>query len=217
VGGEAALGSAGKVSGDEKTPELYFGSLCHRIIELLPEGGLSADGELVLKKASVLRAMRPLEEDSPSGEDYEGLFEEALRLGENFFASDFFRRLFGEAQKNAAVKEKIEAEVPFVMNADSAALAFGEEGLLVNGVMDLVIHLPAKTVVVDFKTDRAVRPEDHEVQLALYRAAALHLWGKESETWLYYLRSGEAVRSEGRPLGRREACENGFQTTRTLS
>lgn len=65
--------------------------------------------------------------------------------------------------------------------------------LTVTGQMDLVFASGGTVFVVDFKTDREERPEDHAFQLAAYRKAARELYGMPVETRLFYLRTGNEV------------------------
>jgi len=73
----------------------------------------------------------------------------------------------------------------------------GKRSVSVSGQMDLVFDRGDAVVVVDYKTDRIEDPALHAEQLAVYRKAATDLRGKKAETWLFYLRSGNAVLVEG--------------------
>ncbi|HOC30104.1 MAG TPA: PD-(D/E)XK nuclease family protein, partial [Treponemataceae bacterium] len=69
--------------------------------------------------------------------------------------------------------------------------------LTVTGQMDLVFEQGNRIIVVDYKTDRDENPETHADQLAVYRKAAAELRpGKQPETWIFWLRTGTAVRVE---------------------
>ena len=61
------------------------------------------------------------------------------------------------------------------------------------GQIDLLFEEAGEVVVVDFKTDRIEKPEDHYGQLAAYYQAALDIFGKPASVWLFYLRSGRAL------------------------
>jgi ATP-dependent helicase/nuclease subunit A len=69
----------------------------------------------------------------------------------------------------------------------------GGGGVFINGVIDLIFEQDGEVRVVDFKTDSAEKPEEHLVQMAVYRRAARELRGKPCRVWLYYLRTGRAV------------------------
>lgn len=66
--------------------------------------------------------------------------------------------------------------------------------LIVTGQMDLIFETPDSVIVVDYKTDKDEDPSLHAEQLAVYRKAATELRKKPAQTWLFYLRSGKAVR-----------------------
>jgi hypothetical protein len=66
----------------------------------------------------------------------------------------------------------------------------------VNGKMDLIFEepgAPGRCVIVDFKTDREIAPEQHAAQLACYRTAASAFSDFPPETWLFFLRRGVAL------------------------
>jgi len=65
---------------------------------------------------------------------------------------------------------------------------------LVSGQIDLVFRSKGRLFVVDYKTDRDEDPAIHADQLAVYRKAVRDLFASEPETWLFYLRSGRAIR-----------------------
>jgi ATP-dependent exoDNAse (exonuclease V) beta subunit len=177
-------------------PELdrWFGRLCHKVIELSLPGGVS---DAVIGN---IRARGLLKADCPSPGKYETFLAEARTAAENFFASAFAKELFSAAGLFASTGKTAEPEVPFVLKLEAPNSGGGEpsgEGrIIVKGTMDLVIHLPEKTVIVDFKTDKQISPERHGIQLALYRRAAEEIWRQKAETFLYYLGSGKVVQSE---------------------
>lgn len=65
--------------------------------------------------------------------------------------------------------------------------------LTVTGQIDLVFEYEGKIYIIDYKTDRVENPEIHAEQLAVYRKAIGDLRKKPPETWIFYLRSGNAV------------------------
>ncbi len=198
--GSDGAGAAGAAAGDGGDPDqdLWFGSLCHRVVEQvlrrrLADAGREGPGAqerpregFLLRRAEeeAVRAGRPLRGECPRPESYEAFLEEALGLAAGFFASPLAEDLFARA---AAAGVPPEPEVPFIAKP-------WQGGPLVNGVMDLVFPLPEETVVVDFKTDRVEAPEAHRFQMAVYRTAAEEIWGRPARAWLYYLRSGGTVR-----------------------
>ncbi len=64
------------------------------------------------------------------------------------------------------------------------------EGTLVRGTIDLWFEDNDDIVIVDYKTDRHMRPESYAPQLALYALAIERAFGKRpAKAWLHYLRS----------------------------
>ncbi len=72
-----------------------------------------------------------------------------------------------------------------------------ERPATVTGQMDLIFETENTVYVVDYKTDRLEDPSIHAEQLAVYRKAASELRNKPAETWIFYLRTGNAVKLEG--------------------
>lgn len=70
----------------------------------------------------------------------------------------------------------------------------GDREIAVNGQMDLVFSIEGTVHVVDYKTDRVEIPDDHALQLSVYRKAAEDLFQAPVTTWLFYLRSGNSVK-----------------------
>jgi ATP-dependent helicase/nuclease subunit A len=68
------------------------------------------------------------------------------------------------------------------------------EGTLVRGTIDLWFKENDNIVIVDYKTDRDVRPESYAPQLALYALAIERAYGKRpAKACLYYLRPDTLV------------------------
>lgn len=111
----------------------------------------------------------------------EELRTETERMADRFLSS--------ELGKKAAAAEWRESEYGFITR-------YEHEGRTVNvtGQMDLVFEYGGVAYVVDYKTDRVEEPERHAEQLAVYKKAAQDLRAKNAETWIFYLRSGRAVR-----------------------
>jgi ATP-dependent helicase/nuclease subunit A len=68
--------------------------------------------------------------------------------------------------------------------------------IILSGQIDLLFetapHEPA-LYVVDFKTDHLEEPLRHAGQLAVYERAVSDIFGKPVRSWIFYLRSGNAV------------------------
>ena len=104
----------------------------------------------------------------------------AESMADKFLASDL-----GQLAAKATWRE---SEYGFI----TRCLADGRE-ITVTGQMDLVFEAAGKVFVIDYKTDRIEDPALHAEQLEIYRKAASDLRKKPAETWLFYLRSGNAV------------------------
>jgi ATP-dependent helicase/nuclease subunit A len=123
---------------------------------------------------------------------------EARFLGTSAWVPDDFRPLVEEMANRFASSELgtlasqaawRESEYGFITR-----YTLGDRPITVTGQMDLIFETGGTVYVVDYKTDRVEDPEIHAEQLAVYRKAARELREKPAETWLFYLRSGNAVR-----------------------
>jgi len=112
------------------------------------------------------------------------LAEITREMADRFFASEI-----GKAALSAVWKK---TEYGFITK-----YPWNGNLLTVTGQMDLVFEQGNRIIVVDYKTDRDENPETHADQLAVYRKAAAELRpGKQPETWIFWLRTGTAVRVE---------------------
>jgi ATP-dependent helicase/nuclease subunit A len=91
--------------------------------------------------------------------------------------------------------------IPLAEYEPSAEGAAADDSVIVQGIIDMLLPLPDRLVIVDFKTDRipkamaAHRAEMYRPQLSLYaRAAKTILSATASEQWLYFLSCSTAVR-----------------------
>jgi ATP-dependent exoDNAse (exonuclease V) beta subunit len=153
--------------------DAWFGSLCHLVIE----------GRVKALRGRPVPKGRPLEADCPRPEAYDRLLSAAEALGDGFFASPFGAEIFGGPEA------EVETEVPFTARLGPDR----RRGVYVNGVMDLAVVYKDKVRIVDFKTDRTALSGSHDIQLGIYRRAAEAIWSRPAESFVYYLRSGEAV------------------------
>ena len=83
---------------------------------------------------------------------------------------------------------------------ESRATGHGDETIIVQGIIDMLIKTPEGLLVIDFKTDDVTAKEASE-RAELYRQQ-LELYGRAAETilkdkiigkWLYFLTPGRAV------------------------
>jgi ATP-dependent exoDNAse (exonuclease V) beta subunit len=119
-------------------------------------------------------------------EHRETLLNSAVALCRNFFDSEL-----GALCRQAS---RVDRELPFLY------LHEDDQGpLYINGQIDLAFQWQDRLYLVDFKTDRNYRPGEHECQLALYRLALAEQTSKEIHTFLFLLRSGQALRCD-RPI-----------------
>ena len=113
----------------------------------------------------------------PDDRDRETIIESAYDLRDNFLSSDFRKTLEGYT---------LHPEKEFLIQDGSN---------IVEGIIDLMCVSPDKVIIVDYKTDSIKAPERHRAQLGYYRKALSTIYsGREIETWLFYLRSAEAVK-----------------------
>ncbi len=73
--------------------------------------------------------------------------------------------------------------------------------LVVSGQADLVFEHEGTIHIVDYKTDARENPENHRIQLEIYRKAMGDILKKPVKTWIYYLRSGNAAEVVPAPSG----------------
>jgi ATP-dependent helicase/nuclease subunit A len=116
--------------------------------------------------------------------DREGA-QDAVKAAAEALADRFFQSELGALSLGADWRE---SEFPLITRM---------EGLLITGQIDLLFEERGTIHVVDFKTDRLVKAEQHQAQLAVYRQAAKDLFGgdghKPVRSWLFYLRQGRAL------------------------
>ncbi|MGC9313794.1 MAG: PD-(D/E)XK nuclease family protein, partial [Sediminispirochaetaceae bacterium] len=129
--------------------------------------------------------------------------EEAARR----MASGFFSSGIGEEVKEAAASGRAESELPFLLKLDvelehgsgtvpgtaeeAGTAGVSADSVLVRGQIDLVLNRPGEVVVLDFKTDHVIHPEEYAAQMAVYRRAAGEMYGKPSRSILIYVRTGQ--------------------------
>jgi ATP-dependent exoDNAse (exonuclease V) beta subunit len=121
--------------------------------------------------------------------DLDRVLDDAERVTETFFESGFCRSLLGSGIRDAGTTTmngvRAELEVPFLLDC-------GE--FFVPGRMDLLVYGEETATVVDFKTEHALREDEFAAQMTIYGEAAEALTGKPAECYLFYLRSGEAIK-----------------------
>ncbi|HOU37833.1 MAG TPA: UvrD-helicase domain-containing protein [Treponemataceae bacterium] len=104
-------------------------------------------------------------------------------------ANDMAKRFFASALGDMALKAAWrEAEYSFITRQ-----TIGGQILTLTGQADLVFEHDGEIHVVDYKTDSVEDPEEHRFQLSIYRLAVSEIMEKPVKTWIFYLRSGNAV------------------------
>jgi len=111
---------------------------------------------------------------------------EEIRPIVNEMADRFFSSKLGKIALDADWKE---CEYGFITR-----YPFGETRLTVTGQIDLAFEYGGQTYIIDYKTDRVENPKLHAEQLAVYRKAIGDLRKKPAETWIFFLRSGNAIK-----------------------
>jgi len=153
--------------------ENAFGTLCHHSIACL------LDHRKPDIPAGLAEPFRSAELDAAARS---ALQAQAIGLAEAFLQSTL------GAQAQAALRRR--SEFSFLLPLSVP----GNKPILVKGSVDLLFEFEGRCLVVDFKTDRNLDPEEHRVQLECYRAAASAFSDFPVETWLVYLRDARSVR-----------------------
>jgi ATP-dependent exoDNAse (exonuclease V) beta subunit len=150
--------------------ETRFGTLTH---QLLAEWGADPDAD-------------------PPEPDWKGIPQEhrqTLFLSAAALCRSFFDSELGLRCRQAT---RVDREFPFLYRHED------EQGpLYISGQIDLVFEWRDRLYLLDFKTDSSYRPGEHDCQLAFYRLALAEQTEGEILTFLFLLRSGEAVPCAG--------------------
>lgn len=147
-----------------------FGTWIHAVIQTAIERGVESLSEeecleLTPKEISRLRL---------SVTNLTSLSNAALSLAEGFLQSELYREL---KEGNPL---SFESEVAFAYRA--------EEGVVVNGVIDLLVRYRDEIKIVDFKSDAFLFLDLHQGQLRLYREAMERLYNLPTSSAVVYLR-----------------------------
>ncbi|MDR0375966.1 MAG: UvrD-helicase domain-containing protein [Treponema sp.] len=161
------------LKGDDERKK-KFGTLCHRRIEQALAGANRVDESL-----HETRRLFPDE----SATRIQALSDEATDLAMRFFASD----LGGETTQAA----RRASEFPFLLPLPQATPK--DRIIIVRGQIDLMYEHNGECVIIDFKTDAEVRPQNHRFQLACYKRAASAFSDLPPRLALVYLRNMRAV------------------------
>ena len=141
-----------------------FGTYCHKIIE----ASLKKSTTMVLLPSSFSKLQLKQKEI---------LDTDAQNLASKFLASTFAQDL---------LNFNFDSELSFLLNMGGP-----ETPYYVNGQIDLLIEKGDEIIIIDFKTDKNMNPEEYAVQMFLYRKAAEGIFSKPVKSYLFYLRDGK--------------------------
>lgn len=103
--------------------------------------------------------------------------KDALAMRDNFINSSFYKGLDG-----------------FNLESEKGFFYYDyDRNEVMEGVVDLLCVGPDKVIIVDYKTDKYKDPSTHKGQLETYKKAMEDFYKKPVMTYLFYVRSGEAV------------------------
>lgn len=138
-----------------------FGTYAHAVVEQLVKG-VSVDSS-PSRLASLFPDSKP---DTLPLADFHQILADGLSLARNFMASDLWREI------SAYAGATVECEVPFF-----ARIIHEGNPVLVEGFIDLLVTLPDRQYIVDFKTDALRESAVHERQIRTYMEAMHRISG----------------------------------------
>lgn len=149
-----------------------FGTYTHAIVELLLSDDLADTSPKYL--AQFFPEGQP---ENLSSAEFNQILSDGLSLAQNFLSSSLWKEL------SAYPEKKVECEVPFFsrMNHEGCSV-------VVEGAIDLLVTLPDRQFVVDFKTDAIREPEVHERQVRTYMEAIHRIYSVPVAGTICFLR-----------------------------
>jgi ATP-dependent helicase/nuclease subunit A len=144
-----------------------FGSLVHAVLEARLNDRSFLVPQKILSRIDEEKALQKIM-----------AFAEVMAGG--FLTSDLGKRLAASSYR--------ESEFPVI-----TSITIEGKAIAIMGQIDLLFEEAHELVIVDFKTDKVEKSEDHYGQLAAYYRAAGDIFGKPASVWLFYLRSSRAV------------------------
>ncbi|MBR0033092.1 MAG: UvrD-helicase domain-containing protein [Treponema sp.] len=180
------------LEGDESYPEITdivnrsggrfsyndFGSIAHAFLEARMKG---------LEPEINARFLVGLDNDDKKIQE---VYSVANKMADDFEKTELFKSVSEAREKYGWLK----AEYDFKYFSRD----YSEHGVIFNGQIDLVVKTGEKKyLVVDYKTDQNICPEEHFGQIECYRSAICEMMGIEPENVecvLYYLRHRKAVK-----------------------
>lgn len=159
-----------------------FGTMIHAYIEHCFNS--KTDSTLASKEPKLPAVI--LEKLSPS--QIEIVKQDAKNLAKYFINSEIGQKAYKSTWCKSEYDFKMAKEINNVIN-------------IVDGQIDLIFRDvdTGKIIVVDYKSDSNIKPEEHFSQLKLYKETASQLKNldkSEVETYLYYIRFGKTLKIE---------------------
>ncbi|GAB1433302.1 UvrD-helicase domain-containing protein [Spirochaetota bacterium] len=156
--------------------EADFGSLCHAFLEIsFLQPGTKADSHPKIEKLT--RGLNKTQK------------KEALLYAESL-ANNFMASEMGIAAKKCFMDKKSgKPDAIFEMEYSFVWQASWDKPIL-SGSMDLVFGSGETIKLIDFKSDAKIEAGKHDFQLFIYRMAAMELFQKPVEAFVFYLRHG---------------------------
>ena len=160
---------------------MRFGTLCHRMIEkFIVEKSIEKE---VLQEYAKECSRSLFFGAKVSNEALHTFAEESLECGQMFFNSELGQKAYSS--------KRLKAEFPFILPVTNSENK--NKPALIRGNMDLIFEHNGECIIIDFKTDRLLRPETHRIQLSSYYFAAKAFSHLPVKTFLVYLRNMQAV------------------------
>ncbi|MEG0834025.1 MAG: UvrD-helicase domain-containing protein [Christensenellaceae bacterium] len=170
------------VQNDDEITGARLGTLIHSMME-----------RVIFRNESVKKiAEEMLEHEILSQKEYEAITKNEKMIGD-FLNTEIYVRI-----KSA---KRVLREQPFNLRAAASDLGFfGNEAMLVQGILDLAFLEEGQWVLLDYKTDRVTAQtvkeaaEGYKIQLDLYARALADITGiPVKQKYLYFLRLGKTV------------------------
>lgn len=152
-----------------------FGTFAHEIMELSLKNKELKTQDL-LEKLDNTEGLKDLTDSQKKT-----VLQDCMDFVANFKSTSFFEDI-----KN----QKIDCEVKFFYGVDEPS---GEQRLVLEGIIDLLIEKEDEFIIIDYKTDKFKEPSLHQKQLALYSQALGRLTSKPIHTGLCYLREPKQI------------------------
>ncbi len=162
-----------------------FGSLCHYLLEqrlLRPD--TAASRQSIARQAAARFRSRLAESD------WQLIFDAAEQLCENWLSSQPASSL-GLLPGSAMAAGSFSPPASFPRITTERSFLYRLDNELLNGIMDVTIELENEVLVLDYKTDHVWQPDQHALQLSIYRDAVQQICKKPARAGLIALRTAQ--------------------------